>query len=164
MSLPSTETIVILVIALLALLVLIRLLRAIRGWLRGHRSAKLNAKLQAYGGPEERMVAERRREAAKMLATSSTGQIQGYEVLEQIEAVYVDGFRRPEEAMEGLKATAAMKGANALINVRHEHSSTGRHAAAGDAVIVRRLAPEAGGQAASATPPVNEDQEESDSE
>jgi len=125
--------------ALVALLVVIRLLRRARHWWRRRRPARLHPKLQAYGDPDERLVAERRKQAASILATSSTGNIPGYQITEQIEAVYVDGFRRPEEAIEGLKATAAMKGANALINVHHEHSTTGRHAAVGDAVIVRKL-------------------------
>ena len=46
--------------------------------------------------------------------------------------------------MEGLKAVAAMKGANALINVRHESTSSGHYTAAGDADIAenRRAASE----------------------
>jgi hypothetical protein len=129
-------------LALVALLVMIRMLRRVGNWWRRRRPARLNPKLQAFGEPDERLVAERRKHAATILATSSTGSIPGYHLIEQIEAVYVDGFRRPDEAIEGLKATAAMKGGNALINVRHEHSTTGRHAAVGDAVIVRKVSDE----------------------
>ena len=128
--------------ALVVLLVMIRMLRRVGNWWRRRRPARLNPKLQAFGEPDERLVAERRKHAATILATSSTGSIPGYHLIEQIEAVYVDGFRRPDEAIEGLKATAAMKGGNALINVRHEHSTTGRHAAVGDAVIVRKVSDE----------------------
>ena len=90
--------------ALVALLVTIRLLRRAGRWWRGRRPARLNPKLQAFGDPDERLVAERRKQAATILATSSTGSIPGYHLIEQIEAVYVDGFRRPDEAIEGLKA------------------------------------------------------------
>lgn len=119
-----------------------RLVRAIKR----RRPPALNPKLQKYGGqgdPQEVVAAQRRLEAAKILATSSTPQIAGYELIEQLDAVFVDGFRRPEEALEGLKATAAMKGANAVTSVRHTHAPSGKCSAAGDAVIVRKLsAPE----------------------
>ncbi|HUW81685.1 MAG TPA: hypothetical protein VMZ31_02670 [Phycisphaerae bacterium] len=144
--------------ALVALLVMVRMLRRVGRWWRGRRPARLHPKLQALGEPDERLVAERRKQAATILATSSTGSIPGYHIIEQIEAVYVDGFRRPDEAIEGLKATAAMKGANALINVRHEHSTTGRHAGVGDAVIVRKLS-----DGKNASPPAESSKTETDS-
>jgi len=120
-----------------------RLVRAIKR----RRPPKLNPKLRKYGDnrgdPQEFVAAQRRQEAAKILATSSTPQIAGYELIEQLDAVFVDGFRRPEEALEGLKATAAMKGANAVTSVRHTHGPSGKCSATGDAVIVRKLgAPE----------------------
>jgi uncharacterized protein YbjQ (UPF0145 family) len=58
--------------------------------------------------------------------------------VEQVEAVVVDGFRRPEEAIEGLKAAAALKGANAVTHVHTERTSSGRCSARGDAVIVSK--------------------------
>ncbi len=78
----------------------------------------------------------------KIIATSSGGELAGFRVVRQVEAVFVDGFRRPEEAVEGLKAVAAMKGANALLHVRHEPIGSGRYSASGDAVIVESLEPE----------------------
>ncbi|MFQ6047770.1 MAG: hypothetical protein ACE5K7_00215 [Phycisphaerae bacterium] len=136
------QKIVIYIVAICGALLAVVITRVILGLVRRvrrRRAGRLHPRLQPYAGPDPRLIAERRRQAARILATSSTGQIPGYQVLQQVEAVYVDGFRRPEEAIEGLKATAALKGANALINVRHEHSTTGRHAASGDAVVVRKL-------------------------
>ncbi|MCP4246345.1 MAG: hypothetical protein GY778_04780, partial [bacterium] len=103
---------------------------------RSRRPAQLNPKLQKYQyGDTEELIEARRREAAKILATSSSAHIVGYDIVQQIEAVYVDGFRRPEKALEGLKAAAAMKGANAVINVHTDRSSAGRCAASGDAIL-----------------------------
>lgn len=99
------------------------------------RKAALHAQTAATSGVPELRHAE----AAKIIATSSAGGIAGYEIVRQIEAVFVDGFRRPEESLEGLKAVAAMKGANAVANVRHERSSSGRYSASGDAVVVRPI-------------------------
>lgn len=108
----------------------------VRRWLRRRRPPRIHPKLAKYQQSND--VAQlRHREAQKILATSSTDAIAGYRVVRQIEAVFVDGFRRPEEAVEGLKAASAMKGANAVINVRHSPSSMGRYCATGDAVVVQ---------------------------
>ncbi len=114
-------------------------------FIRRRRPPKLHPKLQRYGdaaadasSPLD-LGARRHAEAARIVATSSTAEITGYEILEQIEAVYVDGFRKPEEALEGLKAVAGMKGANAVIRVRQERSAGGRCTASGDAVVVRKI-------------------------
>ena len=90
--------------------------------------------------------------ASRIKATSSTDQIPGYKMIQAIEALYVDGFRTPAEALEGLKAAAAEKGANAVINVHHERSSMGRCAASGDAVVA-----ETTGQVVHAAQPADRD-------
>ncbi len=138
-----------LLLGLLVLAVLIWFWRRVDRALRRKRPPILHPKLQPYAGgaPDEKLTAQRRAEAARILATSSTPQITGYEIVEQIEAVFVDGFRRPEEALEGLKAAAAMKGANAVANVRQERHVSGKCGASGDAVVINKLglpeAPEA---------------------
>ncbi|MBN1510495.1 MAG: hypothetical protein JXB13_00635 [Phycisphaerae bacterium] len=124
-----------LVILVILLGVLWRYVRRWRRCRRSSRPVRLHPNLQKYSGPQQ-LATERRREAQKVLTTSSTAQITGYEIVEQVEAVFVDGFSRPEEALEGLKAAAALKGANALVNVRQERSSAGRYSASGDAVKV----------------------------
>lgn len=112
------------------------LLLRIRKWLRRRRPPKIHPKLQKYQPTDSDFAANRRAESSKIVATSSGSELVGYRVVRQVEAVFVDGFRRPEEAVEGLKAVAGMKGANALLHVRHEPIGSGRYAASGDAVIV----------------------------
>ena len=111
--------------------------------IRRRRPPTIHPKLQkygeGYGEPDADLIAKRRCEAARIVATSSTPTIAGYDIVEQVEAVFVDGFRRPEEALEGLKAAAAMKGANAVSNVRQERGPSGKCSASGDGVIVKRI-------------------------
>ncbi len=85
------------------------------------------------------LAAEQKQMSERIVATSSSGLLPGYEIVRQVEAVYVDGFRHPEEALVGLKAAAAMKGGNAVIHVRHERMAAGRCTASGDSVIVRAV-------------------------
>lgn len=131
-------------VVLVALVVLVTLYRRVRRMIRRRRPPKIHPKLQrygeGYGEPDAELLAKRRTEAARIVATSSTPAITGYEIVEQVEAVFVDGFRRPEEALEGIKAAAAMKGANAVSNVRQERGPSGKCSATGDGVIVRRIA------------------------
>lgn len=82
---------------------------------------------------------ERERLAARIIATSSTQSIVGFEVLRQIEAVFADGYRSQPLAVEALKARAAQQGANAVINLASERVPNGKCAARGDAVIVRPI-------------------------
>ncbi|HNQ23675.1 MAG TPA: hypothetical protein PKK06_11330 [Phycisphaerae bacterium] len=130
-----------LLVVLVAAFVLVRLGRRLRRAWRRRRPVTLHPKLQKYAGyaePDEKLKAQRRAAAGRIVATSSTSSIAGYEIAEQIEAVFVEGFPRPEDALEGLKAAAALKGANAVTNVRHERADSGRYSASGDAVVVCR--------------------------
>ncbi|MCH8146509.1 MAG: hypothetical protein IH987_00725, partial [Planctomycetes bacterium] len=131
-------------IVLVGLVALVWFTRRVRRFLRRRRPPTLHPKLQKYGQafaePDPTLGAKRRKQAAEILATSSTGTIAGYEIIEQVEAVIVDGFRLPEDALEGLKAASAMKGANAVINVHRDRVDGGTCSAVGDAVIVRRIA------------------------
>lgn len=129
-------------LVLILLGVAIYVLRVVRHVRRRRRKPTIHPLLQKYGqehaAPSPAVVAQRRAEAEKIVATSSTPHIAGYEIVEQVEAIFVDGFARPEDALEGLKAVAAMKSANAVTNVRHDRSASGRCTASGDAVIVHR--------------------------
>ena len=107
----------------------------LRRWLARSRTPRIHPKLSRYQQSPD-IARLRAEQAEKILATSSTATIAGYRLVRQIEAVFVDGFRRPEEAIEGLKSACAMKGANAVINVAHEPSSMGRYRASGDAVLI----------------------------
>ncbi len=134
-----------LLIALIVLAITLWLFRRIMRMFRRRRGPMIHPKLQKYGQdqavPSVELTAKRRAEAAKVVATSSMTEIVGYVVIEQVEAIFVDGFCRPEDALEGLKATAAMKGANAVINVRHDRGTGERCRAQGDAVVVSKVAP-----------------------
>jgi len=129
-------------IVLVVLVVILWVFRRITRFFRRRRGPVIHPKLQKYGQnqtlPSVEMTNKRRAEAAKVVATSSMIEIVGYEIVQQVEAIFVDGFRCPEDAFEGLKAMAAMKGANAVINVRHERGTADRCRAQGDAVLVRK--------------------------
>lgn len=148
-----------LLLLLVFLIILLWLGGKLRRAIRRRRPATINPKLQKYGRdygqPDKQLLVKRRAEAERIVATSSTNAIVGYDITEQVEAVFVDGFRRPEEAMEGLKAVAAMKGANAVTNVRHERSASDKCSAHGDAVIVHRLGNSAPQSAAAPTVPTD---------
>jgi Na+-transporting methylmalonyl-CoA/oxaloacetate decarboxylase gamma subunit len=124
------------IVALIVLLVLIKIVRAVLRAMRRRRPAKIHPKLQKYAEEDASRLAERGRQAAKIITTSSRAEIAGYRVMRQVEAVFVDGYRDPGDAIEGLKATAALKGANAVINLQHQRTAAGRCTASGDAVVV----------------------------
>lgn len=84
---------------------------------------------------------ETARLAARIIATSSTSQIVGFEIVQQIEAVFTDGHPAPAKAAEAIKAEAAARGANALINMSDVRLPNGKCSARGDAVIVRPASP-----------------------
>lgn len=128
-----------LVAALIALVAAWRLWQRIRRFRRSRRPATLHPNLARYGIDPEEAARARREAAARIVATSSGPSLVGYEITEQIDAVFVDGFRSPAEAIEGLKAEAAGRGANAVVNVRQERSAAGRCTASGDAVKARRI-------------------------
>ncbi len=75
--------------------------------------------------------------AGRIIATSSTPSIAGYSIVRQIEAVFTDGHTSPIKAVEVLKAVAAEKGANAIVNLSTERTSTGKSSSRGDAVVVQ---------------------------
>jgi uncharacterized protein YbjQ (UPF0145 family) len=75
--------------------------------------------------------------AGQIIATSSTPSVAGYSIVRQIEAVFTDGHTSPIKAVEVLKAIAAEKGANAIVNLSTERTSTGKSASRGDAVVIQ---------------------------
>ncbi len=115
--------------------------RRVRRFVRSRKPAVLHPNLQKYGIDPEEAARERRELATRIVATSSGDRLAGYEIIEQVEAVFVEGFRTPAEAVDGLKAAAARQGANAVINVRQERTAAGRCTASGDAVRAKRIAP-----------------------
>lgn len=85
----------------------------------------------------EQARAQRQAQASRVIATSSSGELRGFELTRQIEAVFTDGHRTPAEAVEAVKAQAAERGANALINLHSQRLANGNCVAQADAVIVR---------------------------
>jgi len=121
---------------LVALLVVLKVFAAVRRRIRLARPARLNPNLAKYSGVDEEAFNKQLRFAAQITATSSTGQIYGFRIVRQIEAVFEDGHRSPSAAIDALKAAAAARGANAIINLMQERTAAGRCSARGDAVIV----------------------------
>jgi hypothetical protein len=109
---------------------------------RRHAAAtrRRQADLRKHYGAMQMQHEELERLATRILATSSTGQIAGFDIQRQIEAVFTDGHPSPNKAVQVLKALAAQKGANALINLSGQRLPTGKCSAHGDAVIVRPTA------------------------
>jgi uncharacterized protein YbjQ (UPF0145 family) len=133
------------IIAATAVLVALTLLqRAGRAIKRRQPPGPLHPRLAAYAGKSEQEVEADRQAAAQIVATSSTDAIAGYEIVRQIEAIFVDGYRSPEEAVMGLKVSAAGRGANAIVNLSQQRTAAGRCTAQGDAVSVRPLATPSG--------------------
>jgi hypothetical protein len=93
---------------------------------------------RAFGHVQEQQR-EMSEQAAQIIATGSTANIAGFQVVRQIEAVFAEGQHSPAEAVEILKALAARKGANAIINLNGQRLPNGKCVASGDAVVVRPL-------------------------
>src|SRR5690606_5665105 len=62
-----------------------------------------------------------------------------FRLVRQVEAVFVEGYRTPEDAIVALKAAAVERGANAILNVHTDRTTAGRCTASGDAVVVAPL-------------------------
>ncbi len=138
--LQDNRTLLIYAVVIIALLeVSLRLYRGTLRLVRRRRAPQLNPKLQKYAGRSETEIEADRLAAEKIISTSSTGAVAGYEVVRQIEAVFVDGLRSPGEATSALKTSAGKLGANALINLSQERTAAGRCTAQGDAVVVRPI-------------------------
>ncbi len=123
---------------LLIVIVLGRMGAALR---RRRRAAPLHPKLARYGGLSEAEISRQREDVLKIIATSSSDRIAGYEIVRQIETVFVEGYRTSEEALLALKAAAGRLGANAVMNLSQQRTAAGRCSAQGDSVLVRPLTP-----------------------
>ncbi|MGD8453943.1 MAG: hypothetical protein PVJ57_19175 [Phycisphaerae bacterium] len=131
---PIVGTIVIGCAALVVLLILAGIARRLRS---AAATARRQAALRRTREHVQMKQQELERLAEHIIATSSTGSIAGFTIIRQIEAVFAEDQRSPAEAVEMLKALAALKGANALINLGSQRLPTGKCVASGDAVIVR---------------------------
>ena len=125
------------VLAAAGLVLLIVVASIWRRWRENAADARRRKELRHTYDQVQLRKLERRRLAERVIATSSTGSIAGFVLVRQIEAVFAEGQRSPAEAVEVLKALAAQKGGNALINLASQRLASGKCVASGDAVIVR---------------------------
>lgn len=133
---PLVQKIVAGAAILIALVVLLRTLSRIReARLAARRRAALRQEHEAIRLQQE----EIKRLAEQIVATSSTARIAGYAIVRQVETVFSDGKPSSATAAELVKALAAQKGANALINVQTRQVPTGKWSASGDAVVVKLI-------------------------
>jgi flagellar biosynthesis/type III secretory pathway M-ring protein FliF/YscJ len=105
---------------------------------RRRRPANIHPKLQKYNVDRRALLEQQADEAAAIVASSTSARLAGYRITQQVEAVFVEEQRNPEEAMIALKAAAARHGANALINVQTTRAGNSWTASA-DAVIAAPL-------------------------
>lgn len=114
---------------------------------RAARDVRRRAERREQRGFVEKRQQEIERLAGRIVATSSTASIAGFTIVRQIEAVFTDGHSTPNQAVEALKAAAAEKGANAVINLHSARPPSGKCLAHGDAVVVRPDESATGGSA-----------------
>jgi uncharacterized protein YbjQ (UPF0145 family) len=130
---------------------IIVLVLAVRVWHRWRWSAYLSRRRRELR-KRQRAIDARQEEierlAGRIVSTSSTTTIAGFEIVRQIEAVFADGYPSQSRAVEALKAQAAEKGANALINLGSARLPSGKCVAQGDAVVVRPVAGQRNGSPA----------------
>lgn len=128
------------VCAAIFLVVLALVGRVVSAWRDSRRLAARRAEIRS----QQQLAALAQQEfdtlARRIVATSSTGAIAGFEIVRQIEAVFTDGHPSPARAVHVLKAIAADRGANAIIQLVTERVAGGKCVARGDAVIVRDTA------------------------
>ncbi len=118
----------------LGLLFIIQRVRRAR---RRRRPVRLHPKLAKYGAGDETQSRADLEASRRIIATSSTEAVAGYRIVQQIEAVFVDGARSPDYAVAALKAEAGRRGGNAVINLSQRRTAAGRCTAQGDAVVIR---------------------------
>lgn len=127
--------------ALVGLLVLRSIWRRIWRAIRRSRPAQIHPSLQKYNVDYAELDRKRRETAVGVVATSTGSRLAGFRIVRQVEAVFVEGFRTPDEALTALKALAVERGANALLNVRTERTAAGRCSASGDAIVAAPIPP-----------------------
>lgn len=124
------------------LLVLALLARFLRRRREARYAARRRDEVRQRHGYLYMQQQELQRLAARIVATSSQSNIAGFQIVRQIEALFTDGHPTAGGAVEVLKAMAAEKGANALINLDSQRQGNQRFSARGDAVLVAPLPPE----------------------
>jgi hypothetical protein len=112
----------------------------LRSWRQSRADAARRAQIRRTQAAVQEQLEELERLAGRIIATSSTRSIAGFALVRQIEAVFTDNHPTPAKAVEALKAAAARKGANAIVNLSGKREPNGKCSASGDAVVVKPLA------------------------
>ncbi len=133
---PLVQRIVLAAVALLSLVILLRILGR---WREARAAARRRAELHQRFESVRLQQEEIKHFAGQIVATSSTTRIAGYAIVRQVEAVVSDGKPSSIAAVELLKALAAQKGANAVINLQTQQTPAGKWIASGDAVVVKLI-------------------------
>lgn len=123
----------------ITLIILRKIWWAVWRQIRLSRGPRIHPALRKYNVDRVELQRRQREQAAGIVATSTSNRLAGYRLVRQVEAVFVEGFSSPEDALIALKAAAAERGANAILNVKTEHTAAGRCTASGDAVVVAPL-------------------------
>jgi hypothetical protein len=126
-------------IGVIGLVILRTVWRRFTTILRRRRPPTIHPSLQKYNVDHVELDRKRREMAVGVVATSTGNRLAGFRIVRQVEAVFVDGLRTPEEALIALKAMAVERGANALLNVHTERTAGNRCSASADAVVVAPL-------------------------
>ncbi len=129
-------TLIWIIVALLILLVFRSVARRLVRGFRRRRPPQIHPSLAKYNVDHAEVDRHRRQQSKLIIATSTGTRLVGYRIVRQVEAVFVEGFRTPDDALVALKAAAAEQGANGLLNVRTERTAAGRCTAAADAVVI----------------------------
>lgn len=135
----SNPLVVALLLAACAVVLITILARVIQGRRDALGARRLRDEMRRQQGYVALQQQEVERMASRILATSSTASIAGFELVRQIEAVFTDGHPSQNRAVEMLKAMAAERGANAVINLASQRLASGKCVAHGDAVLVRPI-------------------------
>jgi hypothetical protein len=133
---PLVRKLVLGAAALIALLIVFRL---IGHWRERAAVARRRAELRRACDDLRLQQEEIKKLAEQIVATSSTGRIAGYAIVRQVETIFTEPKASSVAVVELVKAVAAQKGANALINLHSQQMPGGKWVASGDAVIVRQI-------------------------
>jgi hypothetical protein len=139
-TLVPTNVWILIIVAGVAWIILRKIWSAIWRQIRLSRGPRIHPSLQKYNVDRAEVQKKQRELAAGIVATSTSNRLAGYRLVRQVEAVFVEGFASPEDALIALKASAVERGANAILNVSTEHTAAGRCTASGDAVVVSPMA------------------------
>ena len=143
-------------VALIVLIVVWAVWRRLARVIRRRRPPRIHPKLAKYNIDHAQLDRQRRELAAGIVATSTGARLAGFRIVRQVDAVFVEGHRTPEEALIALKAAAAERGANALLNVQTERTAAGKCAASGDAIVAAPFAAKPPPRPASPGPPASD--------